>query len=81
MKFNILHFLKNSILEVFNYKSKNQVSESELRLKLKKETNRKRLDRVKIQRITDLQGKYRSNKKQGVSMYTKQTAFILANSK
>lgn len=77
-RFRISHFLTNtfkSILDVVNYKSKNKIYQSELRLKLKKETNRKRLDRVKIQRITDLHGK------KGISIYCQQTANILATSK
>ena len=67
-----------SILKIERFKSNVKSS----KVKLKKETNRKRLTRSKIQRVTDLHGKHRTNnKKQGISIYCPQTANILANSK
>lgn len=60
-----------SILRIERFKSNVKSSKVEL----KKETNRKRLKRSKIQRITDLHGK------KGISIYCPQTANILANSK
>ncbi len=68
----------SSVLTLLRFKSNVKSSKVEL----KKETNHKRLKRSKIQRVTDLHGKYRpNNKKQGVSIYSPITANIIANSK
>lgn len=61
----------SSILTLLRFKSNVKSSKVEF----KKETNRKRLKRSKIQRITDLHGK------KGISIYCSQTANILATSK